>query len=529
MYKVLLADDEVLIREAIKENMDWEEAGFSLCAVCGDGRQTMEAIKREEPDLVLTDICMPYADGLDVARYVQENCPKCKVAVISGYDNFEYAKKAIQFGVEAYILKPVTAKELTEELKKLHQKIQKEREEEKQQERIKEAFEQNKGYFRERFLSRLIRGNKGKEDVRGRMELYDIHLEGECYSVVQARYIHQEDPADILLFALFNVVEELVREEPCCVAFQDAGNITTLIFCGESPYQVESEVQRITEVILKNFQKFFHEPVMVAAGKCVWDLEHLGQSYENARRAFDYEFLFDGNELVFGKEFISKEVSPLVDAGEWAKKLIPMVKRNDEEGLRREIGKMFREMRRLYITKARTGMYVQNLMTRMGMLADESGVEEKTVLEWEKPLFEEIVNQGRADRMEELLFALCSKISGSLFREREDLSKSIAERAEEYIRENYQDSSLSLNSVSKALSISTSYFSALFKAQTGETFIEALTRVRMEKAKELLTHTDMKSYEIAEKVGYSDAHYFGSIFKKNEGITPKEYAKRNKV
>lgn len=93
MYKVLLADDEVLIREAIKENMDWEEAGFSLCAVCGDGRQTMEAIEREEPDLVLTDICMPYADGLDVARYVQENCPKCKVAVISGYDNFEYAKR----------------------------------------------------------------------------------------------------------------------------------------------------------------------------------------------------------------------------------------------------------------------------------------------------------------------------------------------------------------------------------------------------------------------------------------------------
>ncbi|MEJ8735239.1 MULTISPECIES: response regulator [Mediterraneibacter] len=528
MYRVLLADDEVLIREAISENMDWEGAGFSLCAVCENGREAIEAIQEKQPDLVLTDICMPYADGLDVAKYVQENCPQCKVAIISGYDNFEYAKKAIQYQVGAYILKPVTARELTDVLLKLHAELEKEHEEREKQKKIREAFEQNKEYFKERFLSQLIREKSVHQDIEGRMRFYGIYLEGECFSVVQIRYIHQEDPSDILLFALYNVVEELVREETCCEVFQDIGNITTLIFCGESAYQVEEEIQRIADVIRSHVEKFFHESVMMIAGVCVWDRADLRQSYENAKRAAEYEFLFEGNELVFGKEFVNRDTQAVIDTSVFARQMVSQMKRNDRAGVHKEVERFFHEMRRLYIQKARTGMYVQNLMTRLSLFADETGIDEKTVLQWEKPLFEEIVNQGRAEQMEELLLRFCLSIMEAASKEREDLGKCMAEKALEYIDQNYQDSSLSLNSVSKALAISTSYFSALFKTQTGETFIEALTKIRMEKAKELLCTTQLKSYEIAEKVGYSDAHYFGSIFKKNEGMTPKEYAKRNK-
>lgn len=529
MYKVLLADDEALIREVLSESMDWESAGFCLCAVCENGREAIKAIEEKQPDLVLTDICMPYADGLDVAKYVQENCPQCKVAIISGYDNFAYAKEAIQYQVGAYILKPVTARELKEVLLKLHEEIAKERADAEKQKKVREAFEQNKGYFKERFLSRLIREKDVHQDMKGRMELYDIHLEGECFSVVQIKYIRQEDPADILLFVLYNVIEELVREETCCEVFQDISNITTLIFCGESTYQVETEIQRIAEVIRIHVEKFFSEPVMILSGKCVWDLAHLGQSYENVKRASEYAFLFDDNELIFGKEFINRGAKAEVDTGELARQMISRMKRNDREGVSAEVKKFFQDMRRLYMTKVRTGMYVQSLTTRISLFADEAGIDEKNMMLWEKPLFEEIVDQGRAEQMEELLLKFCLEVTESISKNREKLGKSLAERAMEYIDGNYQDTSLSLNSVSKALAISTSYFSALFKAQTGETFIEALTKVRLEKAKELLRTTELKSYEIAEKVGYSDAHYFGSIFKRNEGITPKEYAKGNKI
>ena len=118
MYKVLLVDDEVLIREAIRENIHWEEMGFELIASCENGKQAMEVIERTPPDLVLTDIYMPYVDGIELARYIHEHCPDTRTVIISGYDEFEYAKQAVRYQVMEYILKPVTPAELTEVLEK---------------------------------------------------------------------------------------------------------------------------------------------------------------------------------------------------------------------------------------------------------------------------------------------------------------------------------------------------------------------------------------------------------------------------
>ena len=127
MYKALLVDDEALTREAVKENIRWEEAGFELIAACENGRDAVEVIKAEAPDLVLTDICMPYVDGLELAEYVCDNCPDTRTVIISGYDEFEYAKKAVKYRVMEYILKPVTPSELTEVLLKVKESLDEER------------------------------------------------------------------------------------------------------------------------------------------------------------------------------------------------------------------------------------------------------------------------------------------------------------------------------------------------------------------------------------------------------------------
>ncbi|MBD9157626.1 MAG: response regulator, partial [Lachnospiraceae bacterium] len=116
MYKVLLVDDEALTREAISENIPWGKLGFELVASCENGRDAMEVIRQKKPDLVLTDICMPYVDGIELAKYIFENCPDTKTIIISGYDEFEYAKQAVRYQVMEYILKPITPSELTEVL-----------------------------------------------------------------------------------------------------------------------------------------------------------------------------------------------------------------------------------------------------------------------------------------------------------------------------------------------------------------------------------------------------------------------------
>ena len=127
MYKVLLVDDEALIREAISENTKWNELGYELVGACKNGKEAIEKIKENPPDLLLTDICMPYVDGMDLTKFVYENYRDTKVVIISGYDEFEYAKNAVKYQVVEYILKPITAVELSETLKKVREKLDGER------------------------------------------------------------------------------------------------------------------------------------------------------------------------------------------------------------------------------------------------------------------------------------------------------------------------------------------------------------------------------------------------------------------
>lgn len=525
MYKIILADDEVLIREAISENIEWNSLGFDLVGTCENGKQVVEMIKKEEPDLVITDICMPFMDGIDVARYVYENAPKCRVMIISGYDNFEYAKKAIRYQVMEYVLKPVTAQELSSTLEKIRQEFDREQEKERQFQKIKEAYEQNRQYFRERFLNQLIRGKKSMKEIERQLRFYDIALTGECFSVVQIEFLISENQTDLLLFALYNITEELMRKKSC-VVFQDMVNVTTVIFAGESEYQLERDIQREGNKIQDTLQRYLKEPTMIVAGKCVTNLGELFQSYDNVKQTQEYRFLFEENAVIFGREFTKRNERDSFALSDWPDRFAVAVKKNDSEEIKRKVTRFFGEIRRSRMTRTRVSIYCQNIIMRLLLLADELGVDESVSMEWEHAYLEEASRKERLEDVEELMISFCLKMAESISRDRDDFGKNMSVRALEFIDKNYRDSALSLQSVCKALAISSSYFSALFKSQTGETFIEALTRKRMEAAKELLASTDMKTYEVAEEVGYSDAHYFGSIFKKNTGLTPKEYARK---
>ena len=130
MYRVLLVDDEILVRDAIRNNIDWQGLGYELAGDCQNGKEAIEFVQEQPVDLVLTDICMPYVDGMELSHYLHDNCPEVKIIIFSGFGEFEYAKKAIQYNVSEYLLKPVTAVELTEVLKNMYQILETARQEE---------------------------------------------------------------------------------------------------------------------------------------------------------------------------------------------------------------------------------------------------------------------------------------------------------------------------------------------------------------------------------------------------------------
>ena len=531
MYKVLLVDDEVMIREAIAEKIDWENLGFELVGLCENGKEAIEFIKRNPPELILTDICMPYVDGLELAEYVYENYDQTKVVIISGYDNFEYAKGAIKYRVMEYILKPVTAIELSETLKKVKERLDGERLETQQMDRIKEAYHKSMPLLKERFLNQLIHGKERCDNIEDTLAGYDLVIRGAQYAVVQMEsassfgYARIKDDAvdELAAFAVFNVLEEMCKEEEDCVVFQDGVNTATMIIGGDSEYTLEKRIAYLCGNVQEFFKQQIHIHTMVVAGICVDQLDRLHHSYESLVSAREYKFLFENDSILYGREFVNRREKSGVEIERWAEKINVSMKQNKEELIGNDVTELFRTLKESFLTKEKTVACIQGIILKI-----VEDVEEEKVLEKEQSLYEELKENSKIEEMETEVKRFCMETADILAENRESIGQIQAANAVDYIEKNYQDAKISLNSVCKYLAMSTSYFSLVFKNYTGDTFIEALTKKRMEKAKELLETTDLRTYQIAEQVGYSDPHYFGSTFKKYVGETPKEYAKKRK-
>lgn len=535
MYKVLLVDDEIMIREAISESIDWNGLGFELIGSCANGKKAVEKMSEEVPDLILTDICMPFMDGLELSKYVFENHPQIKVAIISGYDHFDYAKKAIQYQVMEYILKPVTAEELSRTLISIKERLQKEEKEIAHIDQIKTAYEKSKPVLKERFLNQLIRGGSIYRDLKERMNSYGIRLMGDTYAVARilcrssfafsGKYPEIRD--EIVLFAIYNVVAEMMQEEHNCVAFQDAEDVVVLLVSDESSYQVERRMVSLYGRIREFVVSELRIETIMSAGKCVTDLQDLHQSYENAKTMYQYGFLFDAHEILFGRFLEDKKADVEIDISNWTERIITAVKQADHELIYSVVRNFMETFRDNYVKKSNVITYIQSLVLKLVRVIG-SGMGNSRIEEREKAFLLELQNFQKLHELEAELIRFCEELTTLNECQKEVLQKNPAEKALEYIEQNYSNWEISLNSVCHYMAMSTSYFSTMFKNHTGETFIEALTKKRMEKAKELLESTNLKAYEIAEEVGYNDPHYFGSTFKKCTGMTPTEYAKKRR-
>ena len=363
MVKVFLVEDEAIIRHGIRDNIDWASHGFEFAGEAGDGEYAYPLILKAQPDILVTDIKMPFMDGLELSRLVKKALPRTRIIVLSGYNEFEYAKEAIKIGISDYLLKPVSSAGLIDALKKAADEIREERENSRLLERYFVSYEK-----------------------------YTEFLDKTDYSGVDRKLIND--------FLKLGSVEEC------------------------SP---------------------FVEEYFAAIG------EHNYKS-------------------LLLRQYMTMDIFYCVQ--EFLKKL----KAEPPE-------------------------------------VPESVVDIKRV-----PKVIESVEMTKAYLIEEFTAALQARDRAS-----NDHYGSVIRDAKEYIRANFSQSDLSLNRIAVHIGVSPSYFSSIFKQETGQSFVEYLTQVRMERACELLKCTSYRTSEIGEQVGYNDSHYFSSAFKKAMGQSPKEY------
>ena len=539
MYRILLVDDEILVRDAIRENIDWGAMDCQLVGDCENGRQAMEFVTEHPVDIVLTDICMPYMDGMELSKFLHEKYPDIFIVIFSGFGEFEYAQKAIRYGVSEYLLKPVTAMELREVIGRVKEKVDEKRGVREQMDsllRTSEDYRDNALMIRSGAIEGLVSCTRDIQESLRQLERLGIHLDAQSYRVAildldaysQLFQIEadQRQESQLMTFVLFNISDEIVSRENAGIAYQEGSSRVCVLFTGEKNKEFESRIQTVCKEIQEKAGEAIGMGVSVGIGGWVRSLAELHFSHEQAQKAIECRYLLGGNLLINMED--EKEQESGLSIQVLLENLAEGMKSGEWDLVQGNLDQIVQLIQKARVGKTRACGYLQQIIRTIGLCLGSVTGDHKKELWQRESLQAKIPEQHTFCEA----VTLVEEYAKKSFEELQMMNSSSGHRqaalAMDYIKTRYMQPDLNLNQICSYLNISTSYFSTVFKELTGETFIEVLGRLRIEKAMELLESTTLKNYEIAEKVGFADPHYFGICFKKMTGKTPTEYAREKR-
>ena len=543
MLKIFLAEDEVIVRETIKRMIPWEELGFELVGEAADGEMALPLLIRQKPDLLITDIKMPFMDGLTLAKLAKKELPELKIVILSGYDDFNYAKQAINIGVEDYLLKPITKNALIERLSEIrsryeHEKTQKEYYEKFQREM--QAYEKNSSRD---FFEALVRGSMDMMEVYKKAEKLGVDIVAEAYNILiftmnsEEDFSGQKEGYSEWEAESLEMLEEFFSGHPSAMLFRSNIFSYSVLLKGqkESIKEITKECVGKIQGILK--RKESKREWFLAVGQPVERLSQIKKSYHTASRAFSQRYLYVENILYYDEMEMMEHRSGQADTNDnaYLKKvdvnaLNPAILQKFlSNGIQEETENFVKDYFYAIGQEPMESLVFRNyviLNVRFsvitflkGLGCDTEGMEpentEEILAESGKNIESAI---AYAEKMVSQAITIRDQNSGNK-------NRSILKTAVDFIESHYMEEEISLNTVANVANVSANHFSALFSQNMGQTFIEYLTSLRMNKAKELLRCTGMRSSEIAGEIGYKDAHYFSYLFKKTQGMTPSDYCK----
>lgn len=542
MLKVFLVEDESIVREGLRDNIPWQQYGYEFVGEASDGEMALPLIQKTKPDVLLTDIKMPFMDGLSLSKLVHQEFPDMKIIIISGYDDFEYARGAILVGAEQYLLKPITRAAMQKVLADLKTKIETEREQKNYQEKFQSEVREYEQFSRTDFFVKVFEGRMPVQDIYEEAAKLSLKINAPCYNILlfnlQEKRTSENWGTESEDFARKR--EELLHyfiRYPENLVFRWNVNTYGVLIKG-SPEQMPELGDRC----LENVERICHpaEEVLdwyVALGEPVERLSMLAECYSKVNHIFAYRFLMP-QVHVFTKETVGRDMPEKEESGrirdiDPAKMEVELIRDFLLQGVRDEVAD-FVENYLVAVGEALQSAMFRNYLTLHVYFAAVSYVES---LGCDKEEFLQLLNdegltpegQYDEDTLPDYLCGLIVKAMELRDRESDNQSKRILKKALSYIEENFSQESLSLNSVAGEVNVSANYFSAIFSQAMQVTFVEYVTGKRMDKAKKLLRQTQMHTGEIAMEVGYKDPHYFSFVFKKTQGCTPREYRAGGKV
>lgn len=517
MYKVLLVDDEVFVRKGLRNLIDWEALGYSVAGEAENGEEALAAITETDPDLVITDIRMPVLDGLELIRCVKEEGKRNPTFIIvSGYHDFKYAQQALRYGVHDYVLKPIDEVELENTLQKLSSGLG-----------LKKLARRSKEKpVHLKMLENLIEGSAGPEDAEEyamalgwKISSRYVYLVADVYAEPAAAPENKNMvekmaavPAGLDTAVKFGPLQEL-----------QANRYGMLLHLGTGRTNAKEEEQLICS-LRTALSRAAQAPVVLFAGRTVTHIAEVRQSYLSALEALQYRFSEDGCALIRWEAVKGKPLNHHDMDQALLSRLIEQAEENNKEGYLQAIDSIFQQ----FYAGRFAPSAIHNSLSRcaMGILKvirdmDDSEAELPKLnglLDWQnKPV--------DLKGLKELLIRFVSEAACRIAALRKEMSKGGIDKIRKYIEAHYMEN-ISLKSIAARFFMNPVYLGQLFRKTYGIYFNDFLLGIRIQEAKKLLRQTDLRMYEVAERVGFQNADYFVTQFEKMEQASPTEYRNR---
>lgn len=528
LYSFIIVDDEPIIREGVRDNIPWSELGFRYAGGCGNGVEAMDLVEQENPDVIMTDINMPFMDGLSLSEWVLQHRPLTKVLILSGYDDFEYAQRALKLKVYDFILKPVTPKEFRETLGALRRRLDEERENRRNMELLKAQLRTSLPLLRERLLNALVSNARGDQEGIGERLAYlgvGLPADAGAYQVIaldlDAKRSGEEAYLDLI--AEGNAVDEFLPDDYPRVIFNDPSGRTVLVSWEADASRVYAATLGAVERLLRAVPQALARTASAGIGDPVPDLWELSSSYREAVQALEYGRLRGGGRAFSYRELLGRDSRERPPTSNWGRRIATAIKAADREEAERAVDAMVDDCLKGAYEPGFARATLRMALASMVQACEDLRIPESEVLSEGGDPFSLLSSLRSLEEARTWFKSIATRVLEALSEHQEDFARTKAREGALYMERRFAEPDLSLASLCRDLCVSSSYFSLIFKKHQGATFVERLTELRITKAKELLRSTAMKTYEVAEAVGYRDPHYFSLIFRKTAGETPTAY------
>ena len=511
MYRVIIVDDEPVIRRGLRETIEWDALGLEVAGEAADGAEALKLIREIRPEILITDIRMPEMDGLELIREVKKLDFSIKITILSGYSDYDYLKAAIRLGVDNYLLKPIDNDELISNLKNAVSEIEKEA-------AISLQIRQGTVLLRSNTLRRLVTGHISPEELKEKAEFLHIPLDAEQYLCAVCS-MNRQIPAGKREQFYRDVIAEKSGGQQ--MAFMDSdGNLALLMIFDDAPAD-RNGIQQALEALAEKAMREREIPLMIGAGRMAEGADRIRESFESAREALEYgAFLKNGGVIWYDEVPETSRAEQIPDRIDYDR-IRDTIRRGEQENLKEYLRS---ELDAMTAEAGAPHHRVRDLIMHIAVrITDCFRTIYGSMNAFREPAdfdFARLFSLRSYSDMRSWLFQLCD----GLFAANHALlgkSTSVVGLAVDYIMEHYREG-VTLRQVAADCHVNTSYLGQIFRKETGSAFTDYVNALRIQEASRLLGDPTLKVYEIAEQVGFTDYHYFLKIFRKVTGKSPTE-------